>query len=157
MNGNFYLCVALVMRAVSLIDYNRIADINHNNVLKMNIRCNAFQRSRPSFQPYSIHCINKSKNDPTRWFSVKAKMVQRDEWPSGASVEGAKACNRWSKRLIEQIYASELSMIACRRSNCEFESPDVWMLMCTMIQCLRNSSGAWWLSMCKAKVSNEWA
>ena len=54
-------------------------------------------------------------------------------------------------------YASEFSMIACRRPNCVFDSSDVWMLKCTMIRCLRNLSGAWWLSMCKGKVPNEWA
>lgn len=55
-----YLCIAVIVWAVDLINDDRIADINHSNVLEMHVGCRAFIGSWPSFDSYTIVGISES-------------------------------------------------------------------------------------------------
>ena len=55
-----YLCIALIMWAVNLIDDDRTAHILHDNVFEMHVGYRASERSWPSFDSDTIQGIEEA-------------------------------------------------------------------------------------------------
>lgn len=50
----------MIVRAIILIDDDRIKDLCHNNISKSNVSCKSIAGSRPCFDPYTI--LSSSEN-----------------------------------------------------------------------------------------------